>query len=354
MGKKAGAAMHSQPWLHQHGKEIQQYGTVRQLPLGLSHDARMYSCQRLNQLLADSQILFALYKKHHWLMRGATFYQLHLLLDKHAGEQIELIDQLAERVQTLGGIAVGDPRHVAEITRVPRPPNGCEEVPAMLSRLLEAHEMILIDAHEAAARTAEQGDDGTNDLIVSDLIRLNELQSWFLVVRGGAMTVAVIGVTGRVGSRLAAELLARGHQVTGIVRDRSKAGAIAGITLLEGNATKPAELAPLLAGHDAVMSASRFQTADAAALVSAVKQAGVKRLIVVGGAGSLEVAPGKALMDTPGFPEAFKAETGGAPSSSSHCAGKKPGLDISCFFRPRPSSPLACAPANSVWEVTRS
>ena len=162
-------------------KEIQQYGTVRQFPLGLSHDARIYSCQRLNQLLADSQILYALYKKHHWLMRGATFYQLHLLLDKHAGEQIELIDQLAERVQTLGGIAVGDPRHVAEITRVPRPPNGCEEVPAMLSRLLEAHEMILIDAHEAAARTAEQGDDGTNDLIVSDLIRLNELQSWFLV-----------------------------------------------------------------------------------------------------------------------------------------------------------------------------
>lgn len=184
MSKKAGGdekVMHSQPWLHQHGKEIQQYGTVRQFPLGLSYDARMYSCERLNQLLADSQILHALYKKHHWLMRGATFYQLHLLLDKHAGEQIELIDQLAERVQTLGGIAVGDPRHVAEITRVPRPPNGCEEVPAMLSRLLEAHEMILIDAHEAAARTAEQGDDGTNDLIVSDLIRLNELQSWFLV-----------------------------------------------------------------------------------------------------------------------------------------------------------------------------
>jgi starvation-inducible DNA-binding protein len=184
MSKKAAGqarVLHSQPWLHQHGKEIQQYGTVRQFPLGLSHDARMYSCQLLNQLLADSQILYALYKKHHWLMRGATFYQLHLLLDKHAGEQIVLIDQLAERVQTLGGIAVGDPRHVAEITRVPRAPNGCEEVPAMLSRLLEAHEMILVDAHEAAARTVEQGDDGTNDLIVSDLIRLNELQSWFLV-----------------------------------------------------------------------------------------------------------------------------------------------------------------------------
>jgi starvation-inducible DNA-binding protein len=170
----------SQPWLHQAGREIQSFGTVRQFPLGLSYDARMYSCERLNQLLADSQILFALYKKHHWLMRGATFYQLHLLLDKHAGEQIELIDRIAERVQTLGGIAVGDPRHVAEITRVPRPPNGCEEVPAMLSRLLEAHEIILIDAHDAAKRILDLDDDGTNDLIVSDLIRTGELQAWFL------------------------------------------------------------------------------------------------------------------------------------------------------------------------------
>jgi starvation-inducible DNA-binding protein len=170
----------SQPWLHQQSSEIQAFGTVRQLPVGLSYEARLYSCQRLNQILSDSQILFALYKKHHWLMRGATFYQLHLLLDKHAGEQIALIDEIAERVQTLGGIAVGDPRHVAEITRVPRPPNGCEEVPAMLSRLLEAHELILIDAHDAAKSTAEQGDDGTNDLIVSDVIRTNELQAWFL------------------------------------------------------------------------------------------------------------------------------------------------------------------------------
>jgi starvation-inducible DNA-binding protein len=174
-------AQTSQPWLHQHSQEIQAFGSVRQFPLGLSHDARMYSCERLNRLLADTQILYGLYKKHHWLMRGATFYQLHLLLDKHAGEQIQLIDQIAERVQTLGGIAVGDPRHVAEITRVPRPPNGCEEVPAMLSRLLEAHEIILIDAHNAAPRVAEMGDDGTNDVIVSNVIRTNELQAWFLV-----------------------------------------------------------------------------------------------------------------------------------------------------------------------------
>ena len=170
----------SQPHLHVHGREIQEFGTVRLFPLGLSHDARAYSCQRLNQLLADTQILYALYKKHHWLMRGPTFYQLHLLLDKHAGEQLALIDTIAERTQTLGGVAVGDPRHVAEITRIGRPPNGCEEVPAMLSRLLEAHETILADAHDAAARVAEQGDDGTNDLIVSNVIRTGELQVWFI------------------------------------------------------------------------------------------------------------------------------------------------------------------------------
>ncbi|MBB4935336.1 starvation-inducible DNA-binding protein [Lipingzhangella halophila] len=178
----AKAAEHhgSQPALHQKGEEIQSFGTVRQLPVGLSHDARMYSCQRLNKILADTQILYSLYKKHHWLMRGPTFYQLHLLLDKHAGEQLTLVDALAERVQTLGGVAVGDPRHVAELTVIPRPPNGAEEIPAMLSRLLEAHETILVASHDAAAKAAEQGDDGTNDLLVSQVVRTGELQAWFL------------------------------------------------------------------------------------------------------------------------------------------------------------------------------
>ncbi|WP_055479586.1 Dps family protein [Sphaerimonospora mesophila] len=170
----------SQPWLHQQGVEIQAFGTVRDFPVGMSRETRDYSCQRLNQILADSQILYSLYKKHHWLMRGPTFYQLHQLLDKHASEQIKIIDEIAERIQTLGGVAVGDPRQVAEMTVIPRPPDGVEEVPAMLSRLLEAHETILVAAHDAAARTAEKGDDGTNDLLVSDVIRTGELQAWFL------------------------------------------------------------------------------------------------------------------------------------------------------------------------------
>jgi starvation-inducible DNA-binding protein len=172
--------MSSQPRLHQHGEEIQAYGTVRLLPLALGHDERLLSCQLLNQILADTMILYSLYKKHHWLMRGMTFYQLHLLLDKHAEELNELIDTVAERVQTLGGIAISDPRHVAEITKIERPPNGAEEVPAMLSRLLEAHEIIITEIREAITRTQDSRDDGTNDLLMGDLLRTLELQVWFI------------------------------------------------------------------------------------------------------------------------------------------------------------------------------
>ncbi|MDX6745013.1 DNA starvation/stationary phase protection protein [Actinocorallia sp. A-T 12471] len=160
---------------------MQEFGTIRMFPLGLSSEARMYSCRRLNQILADTQILYNLYKKAHWLMRGPTFYQLHLLLDKHADEQLKLVDLVAERVQTLGGVAVGDPRHVAELTVIPRPPDGVEEVPAMLTRLVEAHEAILVAARDAARHAADLGDSGTDDLLVSDVIRTGELQAWFLI-----------------------------------------------------------------------------------------------------------------------------------------------------------------------------
>ena len=177
---KAARADSSQPLLHQHGHEIQQYGSLRDLPIALSADARTESCTLVNQILADTIILYHLYKKHHWMMRGHTFYQLHLLLDKHAGEQIELIDAMGERVQTLGGVAIADPRHVAEITKLKRPPNGVEEVPMMLSRLLEAHELIISELREAIDKTAANQDSGTNDLLVSQVLRTNELQVWFL------------------------------------------------------------------------------------------------------------------------------------------------------------------------------
>lgn len=170
----------SQPLLHQHGIEVQRFGSLRRLPIALAYETRLESCQRLNHVLADSLILYSLYKKHHWLMRGHTFHQLHLLLDQHAGEQAELTDLLAERVQTLGGVAVADPRHVAEITTIPRPPNGAEGVPAMLSRLLDAHELIITKVRDAVTRTAALRDDGTNDLLVGDVLRRHELQVWFL------------------------------------------------------------------------------------------------------------------------------------------------------------------------------
>ena len=140
----------------------------------------METCQLLNRILADSMILHSHYKKYHWLMRGQTFYQLHLLLDKHAGEQLELIELIAERVQTLGGVAIADPRHVAEVTSIPRPPNGVEEVPVMLSRLLEAHETIVTEVRDAIAATAANCDDGSNDLLMSDVLRRHELQVWFI------------------------------------------------------------------------------------------------------------------------------------------------------------------------------
>jgi starvation-inducible DNA-binding protein len=179
-GEENGRSKGSQPLLHQHGVEVQRFGEMRLLPISLSYEARAESSQLLNHVLADSIILYNLYKKHHWLMRGHTFYQLHLLLDKHADEQLKLVDLIAERVQTLGGVAVADPRHVAEMTTVPRPPNGVEEVPAMLSRLLEAHEIVIEKVRDAITRTAANRDDGTNDMLMSDVLRTNELQVWFV------------------------------------------------------------------------------------------------------------------------------------------------------------------------------
>ena len=178
-GREGGSrANGSQPLLHQHGGEVQRFGELRLLPIALAYEARAESGQLLNHILADSIILYSLYKKHHWLVRGHTFHQLHLLLDKHADEQLELIDKLAERVQTLGGVAIADPRHVAEVTTIPRPPNGAEQVP--LSRLLEAHEIVIEKVRDAITRTAANRDDGTNDLLMGDVLRTHEMQVWFV------------------------------------------------------------------------------------------------------------------------------------------------------------------------------
>ena len=168
------------PKLSRPSGEVQKFGTLRLLPIALSAVARAESAQLLNRLLADTTILYALYKKHHWVVAGPTFYQLHLLFDKHADEQLELIDLLAERVQTLGGIAVGDPRHAAELTSIERAPNGAESVPDMISRTLEAHELIIEGVRRGIDATEKNGDWGSNDLLMSDVLRRNELQVWFI------------------------------------------------------------------------------------------------------------------------------------------------------------------------------
>jgi starvation-inducible DNA-binding protein len=150
------------------------------MPIALAEDTRRASADNLNQLLADTITLRDLYKKHHWQVSGHTFYQLHLLFDKHFEEQNELVDTIAERIMALGGVSIAMAADVAEMTLIPRPPKGREEVPVQISRLLHAHEIVLKEAHTMARLANQQGDDGTNDLLVSNIIRTNELQVWFV------------------------------------------------------------------------------------------------------------------------------------------------------------------------------
>ena len=167
---------------HSNGSEseIQKFGTVENRPISLDNKVRKASAEQLNQILADTMTLRDLYKKHHWQVSGPTFYQLHLLFDKHYGEQAELVDTIAERVQTLGGVAVAMAPDVAEMTRIERPPRGREDSTVQLFRLLQAHELIISGTRDAAKAASEAGDDGTNDMLVSDVLRLNEFQVWFI------------------------------------------------------------------------------------------------------------------------------------------------------------------------------
>jgi len=171
----------SQPRFHQRAGQIQAYGTVSHaLPLKLEEPVRLEMTGQLNQLLADTITLRDLYKKSHWQVAGATFYQLHLLYDKHYGEQGELVDSIAERIQALGGVSLAMAADVAETTQIERPPRGREEVPVQLSRLIDAHQVVIRHVRILARRASQVGDDGTNDLVVSEVLRANELQTWFL------------------------------------------------------------------------------------------------------------------------------------------------------------------------------
>ncbi len=180
MAAHAKTADIAQPQYNVEYKEIQPFGTLKKMPITLNDNARSSSVKALNQLLADTMTIRDMYKKHHWQMSGVTFYQLHLLLDKHYDEQAELVDTIAERIMTLGGISIAMAHDVAEMTQIERPAKGREDVPTQLARLLAAHEIILRQSHEAAGAADEVGDDGTNDLLVSEVIRTNEPQVWFL------------------------------------------------------------------------------------------------------------------------------------------------------------------------------
>jgi starvation-inducible DNA-binding protein len=173
--------INEQPRLHQRAGEIQAYGTVSHgLPLELEEPVRLEMTEQLNLLLADTMTLRDLYKKSHWQVAGPTFYQLHLLFDKHYGEQVEIVDEIAERIQLLGGVSLAMAADVAETTRIERPPRGREEVPVQISRLLDAHQIIIGHCRQLARRASDLGDDGTNDMVVSGVLRANELQVWFL------------------------------------------------------------------------------------------------------------------------------------------------------------------------------
>src|SRR5215475_1247154 len=170
----------AKPRLSNPKREVQPYGHIATRPIALSAKVCEKSVENLNQVLADSMVLKDLYKKSHWQVAGPTFYQLHLLYDKHYEEQVELVDSIAERIQLLGGVSLAMAPDVAETTQIERPPRGREEVPVQLSRLVDAHQIIIRQTRKLARRSSDLGDYGTNDLLVSEVLRSNEFQVWFL------------------------------------------------------------------------------------------------------------------------------------------------------------------------------
>lgn len=172
--------MEGQPHLQQRSREIQNFDQLRSLPLDLPEEAIGQSMMMLNQLLADSVTLFHLYKKNHWQVAGQTFYQLHLLFDKHADEVLDTIDLIAERIQMLGGVSAAMPFDVVERTKIERPPLGVENIPAMLARTVDAHATIIRTIREGIELTERTKDYGTNDMLMSDVLRMHEMHMWFI------------------------------------------------------------------------------------------------------------------------------------------------------------------------------
>ena len=175
-GKQAVA----QPNYHPKSYELQRYGSIHTVPLGMPEETLKQNVGMLNQLLADSITMYNLYKKHHWQVTGPTFYQLHLLLDKHADEVLETVDAIAERIQTLGGVTTGMPFEVAEMTKIEHPPTGQEDIPAMLARTVNAHATIIKTIRDGIEQSDDNKDYTTNDLLSSRVLPMHELQVWFV------------------------------------------------------------------------------------------------------------------------------------------------------------------------------
>ncbi|MEO5932045.1 MAG: DNA starvation/stationary phase protection protein [Duganella sp.] len=170
---------------------LQDFGALANVRIGLGAEVRSQGVRALNRLLAHTMAMRDAYKKAHWQTSGATFHQLHLLFDKHYTEQVTIMDAIAERVQTLGGVTFALAQDIADESTISRTaPRGRESAHAQLSRLLDSHETILLEARPLARAAAEAGDDGTNDLIVSQVVRSNELQSWFIGEHLAAQTQA--------------------------------------------------------------------------------------------------------------------------------------------------------------------
>jgi starvation-inducible DNA-binding protein len=162
------------------GEILQTFGSLRPVRIGLAADVRHRSIRMLNRLLAHSMALRDRYKKAHWQTSGAAFYPLHLMFDKHHERQLEVIDTLAERVQLLGGVALATAQDLVHESRIARVPSGAQAPRQQLEGLLDAHEFLLEEARPLAREAAGYGDDGSNDVIVGEVIRTNELQAWFV------------------------------------------------------------------------------------------------------------------------------------------------------------------------------
>jgi starvation-inducible DNA-binding protein len=160
--------------------QIPSLGVLADTRIALGRKARAESVAVLKQILANTLTLRDLYKKHHWQTSGPAFYQLHLLFDKHHGEQQKLADVLGERIEILGGVSIAMAAHVMEMTTLARAPRDREAPALQLARLGDAHERVLYGVRAAARRASELGDEGTNDLLVSEVIRVNEKQAWFI------------------------------------------------------------------------------------------------------------------------------------------------------------------------------